>query len=159
MRVLFLVLLLGLSTSSIADELHWIINGKAIHLEGGDYNEANWGTGLEYDFTPHNNWTKFIHASYFKDSNYNISKYAGGGMKRRYHLDDSKDGWFADAGFIAFLMTRKDYNDNKPFPGILPFLSVGNGPVALNMTYIPRVSPKHRALLYFQVQVRVASFD
>lgn len=160
MRLLiFLSLLLGFIANGLADELHVVVNGKAIHLDGGDYNEENWGLGLEYTYTPRKNWIKFVHASYFKDSNYNTSKYAGGGMKRRYRLDNDKDGWFFDAGGIAFLMTRKDYKDNAPFFGVLPFVAIGNGPVTLNMTYIPAVTPKHKDLLYFQVLVRVKTFD
>ena len=157
--IIFLTLLLGVAANSLADELHVVVNGKAIHLDDGDYNEENWGLGAEYTFTPKNNWIKFVNASYFKDSNYNTSKYIGGGMKRRYRLDNDEDGWFADLGAIAFLMTREDYKNNDPFPGILPFAAVGKGPVTLNMTYIPEVTPKHKDLLYFQVLVRVYTFD
>jgi hypothetical protein len=143
----------------LADELHVVLNGKAIHLDGGDYNEDNWGLGFEYAYTPKDNWIEFYNGSYFKDSNYNTSKYIGYGMKRRYRLDNDKDGWFADVGWAVFAMTRKDYKNNSPFPGILPIVSVGNGPVTLNMTYIPEVSPKHTALLYFQLLVRIKTFD
>ena len=62
------------------------------------------------------------------------------------------------AGLIAFLMTRKDYNDEDPFPGVLPFISLSKSWYALNVTYIPKVSPKHKALFYFQVMLRVAEF-
>jgi hypothetical protein len=160
MRLLIILsLLLGFTASSLADELHVVINGKAIHLDAGDYNEKNWGLGVEYTFTPKDNWIKFLNASYFKDSSYNTSTYLGGGMKRRYRLDDEKDGCFVDLGAIAFLMTRKDYKDNDPFPGILPFAAIGKGPVTLNMTYIPEVTPKHKDLLYFQILLRVKTFD
>lgn len=159
MRYLLMAFLLGVSMTGWADELRVVVNGKAIHLDDGDYNEKNWGVGLEYDFTPRDSWTKFINASYFKDSNYNTSKYIGGGIKKRYALDDDKDGWNAQAGVIFFVMTRKDYKNNSPFPGVLPFVSVGNGPVDLNMTYIPAVSPKHKNLLYFQLLIRVKTFD
>jgi len=160
MRLLLICsLLLGLAASASADELHVVLNGKAIHLDGGNYNEENWGLGAEYAFTPKNNWVKFLNASYFKDSNYNLSKYVGGGIKRRYRLDDDKDGWFADLGGIAFVMTREDYKDNDPFLGILPVAAIGKGPVTLNMTYIPEVTPKHKDLLYFQILVRIKTFD
>lgn len=157
--IIFLTLFIGFAASSPADELHVVVNGKAIHLDEGDYNEKNWGLGVEYTFTPKDNWITFINASYFKDSNYNTSKYVGGGMKRRYRLDNDEDGWFADLGAIAFLMTRKDYKNNDPFPGILPFAAVGKGSVTLNMTYIPEVTPKHKDLLYFQVLIRLHTFD
>jgi len=160
MRLLMIVtLLLGFAANCVADELYVVVNGKAIHLDDGDYNEDNWGLGVEYTFTPRNNWIKFVNASYFKDSSYNTSKYVGGGIKRRFRLDEDKDGWFVDVGAIGFVMTRKDYKDNDPFVGALPFASLGKGPVTLNMTYIPEVTPKHKDLLYFQVLVRVMTFD
>ena len=157
--IAILILMLTGSQIAAADELQLVVNGKAIHLESGEYNEKNWGVGLEYDWAPKNNWIKFVHASYFKDSAYNTSRYIGGGMKRRWSLDDAEDGWRADLGAIAFLMTRQDYNDNDPFPGILPFVAISNGPVTLNMSYIPSVDPKHKHLLYFQLLLRVATFD
>lgn len=157
--IIIFLLMVGLSTSVFADELQVVVNGKAIHLDDGDYNEENWGVGVNYDFEPEDKWVKFLHASYFKDSNYNTSKYAGGGIKRRYSLDGDRDGWRVDMGLIAFLMTRKDYNNNDPFPGVLPFVSIGNGPVSLNITYIPEVTPKHKDLLYLQLMVRIATFD
>ena len=157
--IIIMALMLGIHTSVYAGELHVVVNGKAIHLDGGDYNEENWGLGLEYDFAPKSDWIKFINASWFKDSNYNTSKYIGGGIKRRFRLDNEDDGWFFDAGAIAFLMTRKDHKDNDPFPGILPFVAVGNGPVTLNLSYIPSVSPKYKELLYFQLLVRVKTFE
>ena len=160
MRLLIILMLgLGIQLTVVADELHVVVNGKAIHLDDGNYNEENWGMGVNYDWTPKNNWIKFAHASFFKDSSYNTSKYIGGGMKRRWSLDDEQDGWRVDLGAIAFLMTRKDYKDNDLFPGILPFAALSNGPVTLNMTYIPSVSPKHKELLYFQLMVRIATFD
>lgn len=142
-----------------ADELHVVVNGKAIHLDEGDYNESNWGLGVAYDWSPRNNWIKFVNASYFKDSNHNTSRYVGGGIKRRYQLGSDRDGWRVDVGAIAFLMTRKDYKDNDPFPGFLPIVALANGPVTLNMTYIPEVSPKHKDLLYFQLQLRIKTFE
>ena len=148
-----------IAMQSSAGDFHVVLNGKAIHLDEGEYNEENWGLGLQYDFNPQDDWTKFVNASWFKDSNYNTSKYVGGGIRRRYHLDSHADGWFFDYGAIAFLMTRKDFKNNNPFFGVLPFLSVGNGPVTLNMTYIPSVSPKHKEILYFQFMVRLPSFN
>ena len=154
-----LCLLLGFVCHVQADELHIVFNGKAIHLDDGDYNEENWGLGVEYDWTPRKNWVKFFNASYFKDSNSQTSRYVGGGLKKRYHLEKDEDGWRVDAGLIAFLMTRKDYKDNDPFPGVLPFVTVANGPVSMNVTYIPEVSPKHKDLLYFQFMFRIKTFD
>lgn len=156
--VLIIMLMLTGPMQALADELAVVFNGKAVHLEDGDYNEKNWGLGLNYDWTPKNNWIKFLNASYFQDSNDNFSKYAGGGIKYRFYLEKDKDGWRADLGGIAFLMTRVDYNDNNPFFGVLPFAALSYGPATINMTYIPPVSPKHKQLLFFQLMIRVATF-
>lgn len=145
--------------TAVADELHVLLNGKAIHLQNGNYNEENWGLGINYDFPVRNNWINFLNASYFDDSNSQTSKYAGGGMKRRYLLEGKdKDGWHIDAGVIAFLMTREDYKDNQPFFGALPFAAIGKSWFTLNVTYIPSISPKHVSLFFFQAMVRVAEF-
>ena len=159
MRTILSGFLLLLAVAQVhADEFHVIVNGKAIHLSQGNFNEKNYGLGFEYDFAPRNNWITFLNGSAFKDSNNNTSNYLGGGMKRRYQLEKDPNGWHADLGFIAFLMTRKDYKDNQPFPGALPVVSLGKQWFALNATYIPSVSPKHKALLFFQLMFRLAEF-
>ena len=63
-----------------------------------------------------------------------------------------------DAGVIAFVMTRQDYKNNDPFPGVLPFLSIGNNRFAVNITYVPEIVPKMVAFLYFQVTIKLAEF-
>lgn len=159
MRTLLGLLLLTCATlPAVADELALVINGKAIHLKDGNYNEENWGLGINYDFAERDNWVRFVHGSTFKDSSNHTSNYLGGGTKRRFHLETDLDGWHADVGVIAFLMTRQDYHNNNPFPGALPFVAVGKGWFTLNATYIPSISPKHVPLLFFQAMVRIAEF-
>ena len=157
----FLIILLGfvgISALSYADDLHLVINGKSIHLSGQGYNENNWGLGFEYDFEPEGKWISLITGSSFKDSNKQISNYLGGGIKRRFLFGSDPDGMHVDAGIIGFLMTRKDYKNGNPFLGVLPFISVGNTWVAVNATYIPRVTPKSVPLLYFQLMIKMAEF-
>ena len=95
-----------------ADQWSLLLNGKAIHLEkpaGTDYNEENWGAGVQYDFTKTDSkWIPFLTASGFKDSNKNPSSYAGGGIMRRYAFGLDKDSLHLDIGMVAFAMTRKD---------------------------------------------------
>ncbi len=159
MRILLGMLLLTFTVlPAAADELDVVLNGKAVHLNDGNYNEKNWGLGLNYDFNERDKWVRFLHSSVFKDSNNQTSKYAGGGTKRRFHFGAGTDGWHADVGVIAFLMTRHDYHDNNPFFGALPFVAVGNKWVTVNATYIPSISPKHVPLLFFQAMVRIAEF-
>jgi len=146
-----------------ADDLSLLLNGKAYHLKdapaGTTFNEKNWGAGIQYDFTEGgSNWIPFVTASGFLDSHKNPSYYAGGGMMRRFKVEDSDIGLYTDVGLVGFLMTRENFKNNKPFPGILPVITIGTQYVAMNITYIPKVDPKMVALFFFQLKVNVISF-
>ncbi len=149
---------------SFADDLSLLLNGKTYHLKDApvgqpSFNERNWGAGFQYDFTDnHSDWIPFITASGFLDSHKNPSYYAGGGMMRRFKAEDSDLGLYTDVGLVAFVMTRENFNDNKPFLGALPVMTIGSKDVALNITYIPKVDPKMVALFFFQLKVNVTSF-
>ena len=155
LRLFLIFVVLSFSPQIFADSLHLIINGKAMHENKRNFNEENWGLGFEYDFEEKNKWINFVTGSFFKDSLSNTSKYLGGGSKRRFMLEADKDGWHIDAGLVAFLMTRKDYKNEQPFFGALPFISVGTSKFALNLTYIPKVTPKLEALLFVQASVKL----
>lgn len=151
---------LGLQCNpSNANQLNLLLNGKAIHMEDaavGEYNEDNWGVGLQYDLgDPDEKWVKFLTVSGFKDSNNQSSYYFGGGILRRYILSEKLDNLHIDIGGIGFLMTRKDYLDRDLFPGVLPAFSIGTNNVALNITYVPKVSPKMIALWFFQLKFSI----
>ena len=158
--LLFALLLWGASTSALgAEQLHLIVSGKTYHFEDRNFNESNWGLGLEYQFARREEWIPFITATAFLDSNKQWSKYVGGGGRYRFDLgEDGMFTWF-DVGVIGFVMTRKDFRDNDPFVGILPFVSAGNDFVSINATYIPRVTPKSVPLVYVQVMFRLAEFE
>lgn len=159
LRQLSIILVFILSASyGMADTLHLVINGKAIHEVKKNFNESNWGLGFEYDFSEKENWIPFFTGSYFSDSLSHTSTYFGGGSKRRFQLEADKTGWHFDAGVVAFLMTRKDYQHNKPFFGALPFVSVGTDRFALNVTYIPKVTPKYVSLVFIQATVKLAEW-
>jgi len=154
-----LALIAGLSSGpAMADELSLLVNGKALHLgtpEGKHLNEKNWGLGLQYDWDRGDSkWIPFATASGFIDSNRNPSYYAGGGALRRFQYD----GLHADVGAIGFLMTRENFKNNRPFPGVLPVLSVGTESVALNITYVPKVEPKAVPLWFFQLKIKLMEF-
>jgi len=142
-----------------ANQWSVLLNGKAVHLEqpaGTHYNEENWGAGVQYDFKmTESKWIPFVTVSGFKDSNGNPSYYAGGGTMRRFAFGDEKNSLHLDAGVVAFLMTRKGFMDDKPFPGVLPVVSLGTDRVALNITYIPKVDPKMVAIIFFQLKVGI----
>lgn len=141
-----------------ADSLSLIINGKALHEDKKNYNEQNWGLGFEYNFIEGEKWIHFINGGFFKDSLFNTSKYFGGGSKRRFFFSDYKAGWHLDLGATAFIMTRKDYKNNQPFIGVLPYLSIGTDKFAINATYIPAVNPKFEAVWFFQASFQVAKW-
>jgi len=137
-----------------ADDIHLLINGRSIHLEDREnYNEDNAGLGLQYDFDTRGDWVNLVNFSTFKDSNNETSRYVGAGTKLRGESGGSHP-LHLDVGVFAFLMTRKDYNNNDPFFGLLPFLSFGSENVGINVTYIPAVSEELVDVIYIQAMVR-----
>ncbi len=117
---LILTLVAGMMAgAAAADETSLLVNGKALHINtpaGKNLNEKNWGLGLQYDWDlADSKWRPFATASGFIDSNRHPSYYAGGGALRRFQFD----GMHADVGAIGFLMTRKGYKNDNPFPGVL----------------------------------------
>lgn len=144
-----------------AGELHFVLNGKSIHLKekpGLDLNEHNLGVGFQYEFNNvYKNWVPFLNAGGFSDSFEEPSYYVGGGIVRRYKFRNQLVNFHMDAGLTAFMMTKSDINDNEPFPGMLPMVSFGNKYAALNVTYIPKVSDHRNAteLWFMQLKVRL----
>jgi hypothetical protein len=152
------VVFLAFTQQVTADVLHLVLNGKAFHQQKRSFNEENWGLGFEYDFVEEEKWIPFVTGSFFKDSFSNTSTYFGGGSKRRFNLEADKQGWHIDVGVVAFLMTRKDTQNNKPFFGALPFVSLGTEKFAINATYIPSVSPKYVSLIFIQTTFKLAEW-
>lgn len=129
---------LPLSTAT-AGKLSGVINGKSYHVDSTyDWNEDNYGVGFEYEFESDSRWIKTAMASGFRDSNDVMSYMAGGGLHRRLVQTDFLSGLHIDAGINAFVMTRNDVSDGKPFPGVLPSVSIGNDVMGFNFTYLPR---------------------
>ncbi len=138
-RLSYLTLLLVVAVPlANAGELNAVINGKSFHLGADkDWNEQNYGLGLEYHFTSRSRWKTLVMVNGFRDSNDDLSFMAGGGIFRNLYATDRLHGFYVDAGINAFLMTRKDVNDRRPFPGVLPSLAVGNRYLGVNVTYVP----------------------
>jgi hypothetical protein len=131
------IFVLPLSVAS-AGNLNAVFNGKSFHVNATyEWNEQNYGLGLEYEFAGQARWRPVALVSGFRDSNNEMSYIAGGGLHRRLLNADRFGGLYFDAGLNAFVMTRQDVNDNKPFPGVLPSLSFGNRNVGFNLTYLP----------------------
>ncbi len=138
--LVFLLFLLP-SSPALAGGLSAVINGKSIHVDAErDWNEENYGLGLEYQFPSESRWKKQLMVNGFRDSNDEMSYMAGGGLHRTLFATDRMRGFYIDAGINVFLMTRKDVNDNRPFPGAIPSMSFGNRHMGLNLTYLPKAA-------------------
>ena len=132
-----LVLLLPVS-HAVAGEFSALINGRSYHIGADEnWNENNYGLGVEYEFTSQSKWKKKLMANGFRDSNEEMSYMMGGGFHRTLYASNRLRGLYVDAGINAFVMTRQDVNDGKPFPGLLPSVTLGNRHVGVNVTYLP----------------------
>ncbi len=121
-----------------AGSLSAVLNGRSIHVDATqNWNEDNLGLGLEYQFAGTSRWKKQLMVNGFRDSNDDMSYMAGAGLHRNLFSTDRLNGFYMDAGINAFLMTRRDVNDNRPFPGAVPSVSIGNRYLGVNFTYLP----------------------
>ena len=127
------------SPQSSAGTTSLVINGRSHHLGASyDWNEDNRGIGIEYQLEQTGAWRRVAMANGFRDSSDSMSYMAGFGLHRRLYETERLAGFHVYAGLNAFVMTREDVNDNRPFPGVLPSLSVGNRKIGINLTYLPK---------------------
>ncbi|MCF6324255.1 MAG: hypothetical protein L3J89_08035 [Gammaproteobacteria bacterium] len=158
-----IIFFLAASQTVKADGYSLILNGKSIHErqpKKGSFNEKNWGLGLQYDYEIYKgHWQPYLTASIFKDSFEQNSFYAGGGVMRRFSLDDLYEDLHFSAGVVGFVMTRKDYYNRRPFLGALPAFALGTDKVALNISYVPKVEPKLVPLWFIQLKISFGNFD
>ena len=135
-------LLLSLASSpALAGKTSAVLNGKSYHFDSTyDWNENNYGFGVEHEFKQKSAWRKVVMANGFRDSTENMSYMAGAGLQRRIYETHKLGGFYVYAGLNAFVMTRDDVNNSEPFPGILPSISVGNDKVGFNLTYLPKAA-------------------
>ncbi|MDH3578478.1 MAG: hypothetical protein OEO71_11770 [Gammaproteobacteria bacterium] len=135
---LLALLVVAPASSALAGNFSAVLNGRSIHVDATEnWNEDNVGLGLEYQFATESRWKKQVMVNGFRDSNDDMSYMAGAGLHRTLFATDRLNGFYVDAGINAFLMTRTDVNDNRPFPGAVPSLSIGNRHMGLNLTYLP----------------------
>lgn len=148
-----------------------VLNGRAVHIDASaEWNEKNWGLGIEKEFGSNTRWVKVALANGFKDSVGEPSYMAGGGLKRRFRSSADSAAAYVDVGAIAFLMTREDVNHSRPFPGLLPAVTIGARYVALNLTYLPqhavneltradRRDPSMNGILFMQLKLDMRAFS
>lgn len=127
------------ATPAFCGEFSAVINGRSFHLDANeDWNETNVGLGVEYQFASESRWKTIVMANGFRDSSDKATFMAGAGLHRNLFASDRLHGFYVDAGINAFVMTREDVDDSRPFPGALPSLTVGTRFVGFNITYLPR---------------------
>ncbi len=162
LTILFSLLLIY-SSNAETNELHLIINGKAIHSEeaiGYKYNEKNLGMGLQYenhqidpDLIP------FMTIGGFNDSNNNPSYYIGSGIIYRNTFKASNKTLHFDAGLTFFMLAKRTYSHDKKehslIPGALPMLSFGNQNAAINMIYIPYLDQLTQKIWFIQLKLNL----
>ena len=161
-----LAILVALQTSpAMAGKSSAVLNGKSYHLSSTyDWNEDNFGLGLEHEFDSESAWRTTVMANGFRDSTDNMTYMAGAGLHRQLFSTERMSGFYVYAGLNAFIMTRDDVENSKPFPGILPSVSIGNEKVGFNLTYLPRqavetttqseiVDPTISGILFLQFKV------
>jgi hypothetical protein len=171
LALVIVALFVGLPASSaVAGSLSAVINGKSLHVNSSyDWNENNAGLGFEYQFTTKSRWKKSLMANGFHDSTDAMSYMAGVGLHRRLVQSERLAGFYVDAGISAFVMTREDVNNNKPFPGVLPSVSFGNRYAGFNVTYLPKqaveemvdvkiVDPTMSGIVFVQFKVEISRF-
>ena len=156
LKIVIALICIFSTTSTIADELNVIISGKAYHTGGSNLNEDNFGLGLQYNFDERRHWIPLINFATLKDSNDNTSHYVGGGIKRRFRLTPTPTNF--DIGAFALIMKRPGYNDDEPFFGALPFISMSNDWGGLNLTYVPEFEADMHAFWYLQFTLKLARF-
>lgn len=166
--LLALVLVLTVHFAA-AGEWSAVINGKAFHLGSQrDWNEENYGLGLEYQLQSNTPWKFVFMGNGFRDSEKNMSYMAGGGLHRTIFSSRHLNGLYVDVGLNAFMMTRQDVNNGRPFPGALPSMTVGNRHMGINLTYMPRAAveristptsmdPDMRGVLFLQFKYNISS--
>ncbi len=162
LRAMALGAIVMTTTPAWGGELSLLVNGWSHHINpppGSNFNERNWGAGVQYDFDRvEEHWVPFVAFSGFKDSFSDPSYYVGGGVMRRFDVAPRLDNLHVDLGAIAFLMTRKTWKDNHPFFGALPAASIGTDHFALNISYIPKVHPKLVPLWFVQLKIPLQKF-
>jgi hypothetical protein len=132
------MLALGLFGAAEAGQWDIVLNGRSVHVDADrDWNESNYGLGIEHEFNPEARWVKVALGNGFRDSDDRMSYMGGGGIKRRFRLPLGQGRVHMDVGAIGFLMSRQDVNQNQAFPGVLPAFSVGTRDFSINLTYLP----------------------
>lgn len=153
--------------SALAGQFDFVVNGRSYHVNSDyDWNENNFGVGLEYEFDRRSRWIWSVYGNAFIDSQDHMSYMVGGGLKRRLFQSQRPAGYYFDAGLAAFVMSRQDFNDYLPFPGVLPTVSFGMKNIGFNVSYVPKfvvrdianakiLDPEVKGVFFLQMKFRL----
>ena len=156
-----------LASPAVAGKFHLVLNGKSFHVDSDyDWNENNVGVGIEYEFDSRSRWIKIAMANGFRDSQNDMSYMAGAGLHRRVFATEQFAEVYVNIGINVFLMARKDINDYRPFPGLLPSLTLGNRYGGINLSYVPKkvvhdfakanfADPDIDGVFFIQIKIRL----
>ena len=158
------------TSATLAGKFNAVVNGKSYHFNSTyDWNENNFGLGIEHEFDSKSAWRVMVMANAFRDSTDKMSYMAGAGLHRRLYETERLAGFYVQVGLNAFIMARDDVDNSKPFPSILPSMSIGNQKIGFNLTYLPRravemttnasvVDPTVSGILFIQFKVSLDLF-
>jgi hypothetical protein len=111
--IAFALFLSLLASPAIAGKYSAVVNGKSYHGKSYHFNstyqwnENNYGFGVEHEFTQKSAWKRVAMVNGFRDSTENMSYMAGAGLHRRVFETDKLAGFYIYAGINAFVMTRE----------------------------------------------------
>lgn len=98
------------------------------------YNEIAYGGGLGKSYYDNKgNWDG-LYAIAFLDSHKNLEPVVGYAFLKVAHLTEKAH---IGLGYTVLVTARPDILNNIPFPGILPWFSIGYDKLSLSGTYIP----------------------
>jgi palmitoyl transferase len=99
-----------------------------------NYNEAAFGGGLGKSFYDEDGDWHGLYAFAFLDSHKNVEPVLGYAFLKTAHFQTH---WHAGLGYALLVTQRPDINHGIPFPGVLPWASVGYRRASISATYIP----------------------
>ena len=106
-------------------------------------NEATWGGGLGRSTRTESGNEQSVYVMGIRDSNYRPQWMAGYAYEWMLPLK-SDGGLELGAGLSALVIRRHDWYDGRPFPAVLPIMSIGSRSAQLLATYVPHLSSRKK---------------
>ncbi|MBI4864574.1 MAG: hypothetical protein HY815_30610 [Candidatus Riflebacteria bacterium] len=100
-----------------------------------ELNEAAWGGGIGKTLVNSSGDDESLYLLAFSDSHFKPEVHLGYSYRFKWSIYDSP--LELGLGFTAFLMSRVDWADGFPYPGLLPLASLGTRAIEAVASYIP----------------------